>query len=241
MILGHIGARAGSKGVPGKNFREICGKPLIDWSLDQLIESARIDAVVVSTDDPAIHAHGLARGAVPIGLRPAHLATDTAGKWDVWVHALAAAQALLDTPVTTFVDLDCTSPLRLPSDIDAALDLYEIEHPDMVMSCCEARKNPYFNLVEPDATGALDLSKKLHGPDGEKVLARQQAPVVYEHVGVVYVLDPGYLRRATSLYEGRVIPYVLSPERCHDIDTPFDLRVVEFLLSEQIRTGQRDP
>jgi CMP-N,N'-diacetyllegionaminic acid synthase len=55
MIIGHIGARKGSKGVPGKNFRIICGKPLIDWSLDQLARPApRIDAVVVSTDDEAI-------------------------------------------------------------------------------------------------------------------------------------------------------------------------------------------
>ncbi len=151
MILGHIGARAGSKGVPGKNFRPLCGKPLIDWSLDQLFDNPRIDAVVVSTDDPAIYAHARKRGTLPIGLRPAHLATDTAGKWDVWVHALAAAEGHLTGPVTTFIDLDCTSPLRLASDIDAALNLFEAARPDMVMSCCEARKNPYFNLVEPDA------------------------------------------------------------------------------------------
>ena len=90
MIIGHIGARKGSKGVPGKNFRPICGKPLNDWSLDHLFASPTIDAVVVSTDDEAIYAHALARGALPIGLRPAHLATDTAGKWGVWQHALAA-------------------------------------------------------------------------------------------------------------------------------------------------------
>ncbi|MFN7596767.1 MAG: cytidylyltransferase domain-containing protein, partial [Cereibacter sp.] len=56
MIIGHIGARKGSKGVPGKNFRPICGKPLIDWSLDQLFASPVIDAVVVSTDDEGIYA-----------------------------------------------------------------------------------------------------------------------------------------------------------------------------------------
>ena len=94
MIIGHIGARKGSKGVPGKNFRLICGKPLIDWSLDQLFASPTLDAVVVSTDDEAIYAHALARGALAIGLRPAHLATDTAGKWGVWQHALAAAEQI---------------------------------------------------------------------------------------------------------------------------------------------------
>ncbi|MFN3281774.1 MAG: cytidylyltransferase domain-containing protein [Tabrizicola sp.] len=232
MILGHIGARKGSKGVPGKNFRPICGKPLIDWSLDQLFANPRVGAVVVSTDDEAIYEHAIRRGALEIGLRPAELATDTAPKWGVWQHALAAGEALAG-PVSAFLDLDCTSPLRLPEDIDGALALYENEHPDMVMSVCEARKNPYFNLVEPDATGALHVSKPLPGG----VWARQDAPVVYEHVGVVYVVDPAYLRRARTIYEGRVIPYVLPAERCHDIDTPYDFRLVEFLLSEQLRAG----
>lgn len=232
MILGHIGARKGSKGVPGKNFIPLHGKPLIDWSLDQLFANPRIDRVVVSTDDPEIHAHALARGALDIGLRPAALATDSAPKWGVWQHALGAAEALIG-PVTAFVDLDCTSPLRLPEDLDGALRLFETQHPDMVMSVCEARKNPYFNLVEPDATGALHVSKPLPGG----VWARQDAPPVYEHVGLVYVLRPDYLRRAATIYEGRVIPFVLPAERCHDIDTPHDLRLVEFLLGEQLAAG----
>lgn len=232
MILGHIGARKGSKGVPGKNFRPLCGKPLIDWSLDQLFANPRVGAVVVSTDDEAIYDHAVRRGALKIGLRPAELATDTAPKWGVWQHALATSEALTG-PVSAFLDLDCTSPLRLPEDIDGALTLYEIEHPDMVMSVCEARKNPYFNLVEPDASGALHVSKELPGG----VWARQDAPVVYEHVGLVYVVNPDYLRRAKTIYEGRVIPYVMPSERCHDIDTPYDMRLVEFLLSEQLKAG----
>jgi CMP-N,N'-diacetyllegionaminic acid synthase len=232
MILGHIGARKGSKGVPGKNFRPLCGKPLIDWSLDQLFANPRVGAVVVSTDDEAIYDHAVSRGALKIGLRPAELATDTAPKWGVWQHALASSEALVGT-VSAFLDLDCTSPLRLPEDVDGALTLYEIEHPDMVMSVCEARKNPYFNLVEPDSTGALHVSKPLPGG----VWARQDAPVVYEHVGLVYVVKPDYLRWAKTIYEGRVIPYVMPAERCHDIDTPYDFRLVEFLLTEQLKDG----
>ena len=226
MILGHIGARKGSKGVPGKNFRAICGKPLIDWSLDQLFAHPGVGAVVVSTDDAAIYAHAVARGALPIGLRPAHLATDTAGKWGVWQHALEMSEPLCGT-VDAFLDLDCTSPLRLPEDITGALALFDRDRPDMVMSCCEARKNPYFNLVEPDATGALHVSKPLPGG----VVARQQAPVVYEHAASTYVVAPAYLRRSASLWGGRVIPYLMPPERCVDIDSPFDFTLVEFLLT----------
>lgn len=232
MILGHIGARKGSKGVPGKNFRNMCGKPLIDWSLDQLFAHSRVDAVVVSTDDEQIYQHALAKGALPMGLRPAHLATDTAGKWQVWQHALEVSQKLLASPVTAFLDLDCTSPLRLDDDITKALNLFEDQRPDMVMSCCEAHKNPYFNLVEPDETGALHVSKPLPGG----VVARQQAPKVYEHAASTYVVAPDYLYRATSLYDGRVIPYVMPQERCLDIDTPLDFRIVEFLLKDREST-----
>ena len=229
MILGHIGARKGSKGVPRKNFRDICGKPLIDWSLDQLLTHPRVDAVVVSTDDEEIYDHAVAKGALKMGLRPAHLASDTAGKWQVWQHALEVSQGMLDQPVTAFLDLDCTSPLRLMEDIDNALDLFFDEKPDMVMSCCDAHKNPYFNLVEPDETGALHVSKPLPGG----VVARQQAPKVYEHAASTYVVAPDYLRRANSLYEGRVIPYVMPQERCADIDTPLDFRIVEFLMKDR--------
>lgn len=230
MIIGHIGARKGSKGVPRKNFRMICGKPMIDWSLDQLFESAEVDAVVVSTDDEEIYEHAIAKGALKIGLRPDHLATDSAGKWGVWQHALAASEALTG-PATAFLDLDCTSPLRLPEDITNALALFRSEQPDMVMSCCEARKNPYFNLVEPDATGALHVSKPLPGG----VVARQQAPVVYEHAASTYVVAPDYLRRANALFEGRVIPYLMPAERCVDIDSPFDFQLVEFLLTNRLK------
>lgn len=228
MILGHIGVRKGSKGVPNKNFRELCGKPLIDWSLTQLLKHARIDAVVVSTDHQDIYDHATAQGTLKIGLRPDHLATDSAGKWGVWQHALEASEAIVG-PVTTFVDLDCTSPLRLPQDIDNSLNLFANDAPDMVMSCCDARKNPYFNLVEPDESGALHVSKPLPGG----VVARQQAPKVYEHAASTYVLDPAYLRRAKSLFEGRVIPYVMPSERCIDIDSELDFKIVEMLMKEK--------
>ena len=234
MIVGHIGARAGSKGVPNKNFRMLHGKHLIDWSLDQLIASDRVDHVVVSTDSPEIYEHGLKRGCLDMGLRPAELATDTAAKWDVWQHALGEVEKQTG-PVDAFLDLDCTSPLRLPQDIDAGLDLFEAESPDMVMSCCESRKNPYFNMLETDANGALQVSKPL--PHG--VVARQQAPMVYDHVGLVYVVKPSYLRTATRLFEGHVIPLIVPNERSLDVDSPFDWDIIEYLLGKQIAEGLR--
>ena len=150
----------------------------------------------------------------------------------MWQQALAASEAIIG-PVDAFLDLDCTAPLRADSDIDAALDLFFAQRPDMVMSCCEARKNPYFNLVEPDETGALHVSKPLPGG----VVARQAAPVVYEHAASTYVVSPDYLRRAKSLFDGRVIPYLMDPERCLDIDSPLDFKLVEFLMKDRL-TGE---
>lgn len=229
MILGHIGVRAGSKGVVGKNFRTFLGKPLIDWSLDQLLAHGRVDHVVVSTDDPQIYAHAVAKGCLEMGLRPAELASDTAAKWDVWQHALRQGEELAG-PVEAFLDLDVTSPLRLPQDIDGALDAFFEKRPDMIMSCTEARKNPYFNLVEPDQSGYLHVSKPLPGG----VVARQQAPVVWEHAASTYVVDPAYLKRARGLFQGRVLPYLMPPERCLDIDTELDFRMVEILMKERL-------
>ncbi len=229
MIIGHIGVRKGSKGVVGKNFRDFLGKPLIDWSLDQLLSHARVDHVVVSTDDETIYDHAVAKGCLEMGLRPPELASDTAAKWDVWQHALARAEDLAG-PATAFLDLDCTSPLRDMEDIDGALDAFFDKKPDMIMSCTEARKNPYFNLVEPDQSGYLHVSKPLPGG----VVARQQAPVVWEHAASTYVLDPAYLKRARGIFQGRVLPYLMPAERCFDIDTELDFRIVQHLMQERL-------
>lgn len=230
MIIGHIGVRGGSKGLPGKNMKMLHGKPLLQWSLDQLLDHPMIDVVVVSTDDPEMLHFAVGKGALDIGLRPAELASDTASKWDVWRHALDAVEAKLGQKASLFVDLDATSPLRLAEDITNAIELFKAKKPDMVMSCTPARKNPYFNLVEPDETGALHVSKPLPG----NVVARQQAPVVYEHAASTYVVDPDYLRSATFLYDGRVIPYVMPADRCHDIDDPNDFDYVEWLMTRKM-------
>jgi N-acylneuraminate cytidylyltransferase len=105
----------------------------------------------------------------------------------------------------------------------------------MVMSCCVSRKNPYFNMLELDETGALQVSKPLQG----HVLSRQAAPTVYDHVGLVYVVQPDYLRSAKSLFEGRVIPYLVPESISLDIDSPLDWEIVEFMLGRQIEQGLR--
>ena len=226
MIIGHIGARGGSKGHPGKNLKLICGKPLIQWSIDQLMDHNMVDAFTVSTDCPEIYALALEQGAIDIGLRPESLASDTCSKWSVWQHSL---QTLTDKSfdITTFLDLDCTNPLRDLSDITGALNLYQNSEVDLVMSCCPARKNPYFNLLEFNSRGYLEVSKPL----SSNVVARQSAPIVLEHIASTYVVSPNYLRTNSFLYGGKVLPYYMDPSKSYDIDSPLDYKIVEYLLS----------
>ena len=225
-IVGHIGMRSGSKGVPGKNTRNMLGRPLVDWTIDLMRDHPLISDWVMSTDDAAVYERSISQGALPIGLRPASLAQDDTPKWRVWQHALEVAEKHAGS-IDVFVDLDCTHPLRIPEDVTGAIQLFQQEQPDMVMSVCGSRKNPYFNQVEPDENGSLHVVKPL--PNG--VWSRQQAPTVYDHVGVVYVINKNYLRTAQQLYAGRVLPYVVPMMRSFDIDTEDDWSLVESIMS----------
>jgi CMP-N-acetylneuraminic acid synthetase len=227
-----IGARGGSQGVPGKNIRPLLGKPLIAWSIEQALACPRIRRVVVSTDSPAIAEVARAHGAEVPFMRPAELATSTAGKWEVWQHALQACDAHhAGEPVDLFVDLDCTSPLREVEDISRAIEQFERSPGvDAVFSVCEARKNPYFNMLEAEEDGRLRICKALPKP----LVRRQDAPQVLEHVASVYVLSPAYLRRGTGLLSGRTQGYLMAPERSLDIDCEFDFELVEYLMRKRL-------
>lgn len=230
MVVGHIGARKGSKGVPNKNRKPLLGKPLFLWSLNLLLDLDFIDSIVVSTDDTEIYELSLSKGAADIGLRPSSLSGDDASKWSVWQHSLQAIKSLQNEEIEVFLDLDCTSPLRLRSDVIAAKRLFDEARPDMVMSCTEARKNPYFNLVEYGLHGGLVLSKQL---ESGRIFSRQKAPQVFEHVASIYVINPKFLENATEIYEGVVLPYIMPFERCWDVDEPIDFEIIEFLMRKQ--------
>ena len=231
-IVCFICARAGSKGLKNKNIVNIYGKPLIAWSIDQALSVNLIDEVVISTDSKKIAEITKEYGAKVYFQRPQHLASDEAGKWEVWQHALIEYENVNNKKVDIFLDLDCTSPLRNASDIIEAIDLFKKSNVDAVFSITDAKKNPYFNMVEY-SDGYLKLSKNL----GKKILRRQDAPRVFEHAASIYVLSPAFLKRGSGLLSGKAIGYEMPNERCIDIDSEFDYKIVEFLLNN---SGVRD-
>ena len=161
-----ISARGGSQGVPGKNIRPILGKPLIAWSIEQALATPEIDRVVVSTDSPQIAEAARAAGAETPFLRPEHLSNSEAGKFQVWQHAIQACEEKYNEKYEFFVDLDCTNPLRDVADISAAIKQFrdaQVRQIEAIFSVCEARKNPYFNVLEKNADGSLKICKKGEG------------------------------------------------------------------------------
>lgn len=228
-----IGARGGSKGLAGKNVRPLLGKPLIGWSIEQARACPEIERVVVSTDSPEIAAVAREFGADVPFMRPAELANDSAGKWQVWQHALAECERHYGPGIELFVDLDCTSPLRDVSDISRAIEQFRRSDVDAVFSVCQARKNPYFNMLELEGD-YLRMCKTLPKP----IVRRQDAPKVFEHVASIYVLSPDYLRRGTGLLSGRTQGYDIGAEKSLDIDSQFDFELIEYLMKQRKERNQ---
>lgn len=224
-IVCFICARGGSKGFPNKNITNLQDKPLIAWSIEQAKSISVVEEVVISTDCKEIASVAVEYGANVHFMRPPHLSTDESGKWEVWQHALNEYENISNNKVDIFLDLDCTSPLRLTSDIYNAIDLYQASDVDAVFSICEAKKNPYFNMVEYNE-GILKLSKKLD----TNIVRRQDAPKVYEHAASIYLLSPNFLRNGSGLLSGNAIGYEMPYERCIDIDSKFDYELVDLLM-----------
>lgn len=221
-----ICARGGSQGMPGKNIRPLLGKPLIGWSIEQALASGTADRVYVSTDSAEIARVARAFGAQVPFLRPAHLATATAGKLPVILHLVEWIVAH-DGPVERVIDLDPTSPLRDLDDIRACATKLDDET-DVVITGYPSDKNPYFNMVEKKASGYFERVCK---PDNE-VLGRQAAPTVFAMNASIYAWHCSSL--ASSLWDKpRIRLHEMPRERSIDIDHLIDFELVELLMKKR--------
>ncbi|MDD7604592.1 MAG: acylneuraminate cytidylyltransferase family protein [Candidatus Limisoma sp.] len=218
-----IPARGGSKGIPHKNIKPLAGKPLIGYSIDVARQLAADDDICLTTDDPDIAATAESMGLNVPFLRPASLATDTCGTYEVLIHALDFYRDR-GIDYDTLVLLQPTSPMRTADDVRAALALYSPDI-DMVVTVKEAASNPYYNCYETDNDGFLHISK---GDGG--YTRRQDAPKVWEYNGAVYVINVESLRRMPLSAFTRRRMSVMPAERSVDLDTPVDWLIAEKLI-----------
>lgn len=222
-----ICARGGSKGVKGKNLRMLAGKPLIAHSIEQARASGLFNTMAVSSDSDMILEVAGDCGCDYLIKRPDELATDLAAKLPAIRHCVAEVERLSGCEFDTLVDLDATSPLRLPADITGAVSLLEKSGSGNVLTAMPARRSPYFNLVEVDSAGVVHLSKPL----GTAVVRRQDAPKCYDMNASIYVWRRHVLFESAGLFNADTRLYVMPEERSIDIDSELDFRFVEFLIN----------
>lgn len=219
-----IPARGGSKGIPGKNIKPLCGKPLIAYSVEVARQLADDRDICVTTDDEAIADVVRNLGLDVPFMRPAYLATDGCGTYEVLLHAVKYYEDL-GRDYDTLVLLQPTSPMRTADDVRAAIKAYSPDI-DMVVTVTEASSNPYYNCYETDAEGFLHISKG----DGSFV-RRQDAPKAWEYNGAVYVINIDSLKRMPLSKFSRRKMVEMSRERSVDLDTPLDWLVAEAVMS----------
>lgn len=229
-ILGTICARGGSQGVKNKNIRELKGKPLIAYTIEQMKKWGKADKIICSTDSSEIASVAKQYGAEVPFTRPSELATGEAGKLPVIQHAVKFMEEKLGIKFDIIVDLDPTAPLRKIKFIEEAYSMLVENNLMSIYSVCKARKNPYYNMVELDENQVPYISKK---PD-KPLLRRQDAKIVYEVNASIYVYNRDFIMSSDSIQSPRTMIYEMPEEYSVDIDREIDYKYIEFLLNEGV-------
>lgn len=227
-----IFARGGSKGLPGKNVRQLAGKPLIGWAVEQALAVQSISRVIVSTDSEEIASAARSHGAQVPFMRPQELSGDGTSELLAWRHALEFLYKSEGAMPNPFISVPATSPLRLPNDIERCINEYESSGADVVLTVTPARRSPWFNMVMPGSDGGFRL---VNDTTTGRVFRRQDVPEVFDVTTVTYVARPGYVLDYDDLFSGRVSATVVPNERALDIDTLLDFEIAEFLMQRRLK------
>jgi N-acylneuraminate cytidylyltransferase len=224
-------ARGGSKGVPGKNLRDVAGKSLLQRAIESSLATPEIGRVIVSTDSDEIAEEATRFGAEVPFIRPADLATDESPELYAWRHALLEIQKFEGALPENLVSVPTTAPLRFPSDISGCIQVFEQKDADVVLVTTKAGPNPYFNMVQIIEDQPIKVP--MLGSAGST--RRQDAPVIHEITTVAYVAKSSYVLSCENLFQGKVNHFEIPRERAIDVDTEIDLKMAELLLNERER------
>ncbi|MGX1324290.1 CMP-N,N'-diacetyllegionaminic acid synthase [Bradyrhizobium sp. USDA 377] len=213
--LAVIAARGGSKGIPHKNLLDLCGKPLLAWTVEQARAAQGVDVVAVSSDSDRILEAAEAAGAVGVR-RPDDISGDLASSESAWLHALEAVDERMGR-FERIVALQATSPIREPGDIEAALATFDREHLDSLLSVCEVED--YFNWrIGQNGPEPINY-------DYRNRRMRQQIEKRYLENGSFYVLIPSLLREQSNRLGGKIGFHLMERHKMFQIDRPEDVKL----------------
>jgi CMP-N,N'-diacetyllegionaminic acid synthase len=220
-ILALITARGGSKRLPGKNIRSLCGKPLIVWSIDVAKDIPALCDILVSTDDSAIADVARSAGAMVPWLRPEELSTDEASSVDVAIHALDWYEKT-HGKVDGLLLLQPTSPFRRRETLLQGIAFFSQYRGRPVIGVSPAQSHPMWCFrVDGDSMHRFIGS-------GKDWLISQDLPPAYVVNGGLYLIAPEYLREFRSFYGDDMVPLVVDDAKeAIDIDTEWDWQLAE--------------
>ena len=221
-----ITARSGSKGLKDKKIKELCGKPLLSYSIECALESGRFDKVFVSTDSPRYAEIAERYGADASFLRSAKTSGDTAGSWDVVREVLGEFERQKEM-FDCIMLLQPTSPLRTKEDIQNSFALMESRQANAVISVCEMEHTPLWCNTLPE-----DLSMDSFRNEKYCNLTRQELPVYYRVNGAIYLIRREELD-CSPMFRNQCYAYVMPQERSIDIDGECDFKIAEVFLRER--------
>lgn len=227
MILASICMRGGSKGVKGKNHRNLLGKPLMYYTIECAKNASKLDDIVISSDsDLILDISRTFLAEDKVYKRALSLASDTASKWDVFRDLVLNYEKNNNVKIEYLVDLDVTVPRRLPKHIDESIRLAETSNVDVVITGYEPERNPYFNMMEKNVDGTYSIVKK----PKEAITCRQDAPKVYSLTPAVYVIKRNALFEFDHWSNAACAIHPIPRELAIDIDTELDFTLVETLM-----------
>ena len=218
-----IPARGGSKGIKNKNILDLCGKPLISYTIQAALESKYIDKVIVSTDSQEIADVAIKYGAEVPFLRPGELASDTSKTIDAVMHAVGELEKRKEQ-YDILILLQATQPLRTADDIDSAIELFIKNKGQSLVSVSPVEDNPIL-IRTIDNLGRMNSILPM-----KSTCRRQDMPLYYRVNGCIYINLISELDLNTSFNDNK-IPYIMPKERSVDIDEIKDLLIAQYYIS----------
>jgi len=229
-ILSIIPARGGSKGIPNKNIKLLCGKPLLQFTSEVAQKSKYISKLILSSDDDAIIKVGQSLGLKVPFKRPSSLAGDKSPTIDVVKHALQFFEEKGEKYDAVCL-LQVTSPFRSVKFLDKAIETFMASKTDALISVIEVPHefNPHWTFM-PNVYGNLEIATG----DKNIITRRQDLPKSYHRDGSIYLTKTSTILKDNSLY-GNSISYVVSDEKFHvNIDTLEDWEKAEIICKSLI-------
>lgn len=228
-VLAIIPARGGSKGIPRKNVKQLAGKPLIAWTIEEANKSKYIDRLILSSEDEEIIKVAKEWGCEAPFVRPPELAKDDTPGIEPVLHALNTLKEKYDYVVL----LQPTSPLRSVDDIDGCIELCIFSDETSCIAVTKVDQHPFLMYTITTLGYLKEFVKKTN-----KIYHRQDLPGVYIVNGAVYVAKFNVLADSRSFLTPETKAYVMPYDRSLDIDDEFDLKLCEFIMRPQNGIGE---